>query len=94
MVKKKSKKEGVLNLEDSQRNMISYIFGIISIVMAFLSPIVGIIFGIIGMIQGKEDKTKIYNRSKRLNIIGIILGTAMFILTIALSNWLNQIPAA
>ena len=95
MAKKKKSKESVLNLEDSQRNIISYILGIVSIVMAFLSPIVGVIFGIIGLTQGKGDKTKIYNRAKRLNIIGIILGVALFILTVVVfSSGMGQIPTA
>ena len=50
---------------------VAYIFGVLSIVLAFFSPLAGIIIGIIGLIQSNKNKVP---KAKKLNIIGIILG--------------------
>ncbi|KKL72911.1 hypothetical protein LCGC14_2080210, partial [marine sediment metagenome] len=49
---------------------VSYVLGILSIVFAFISPMAGLILGVIGLVQAKKQKAL---RAKRLNIIGIIL---------------------
>ena len=59
--KKSSKKEnkGVpLELDKSQKNLIGYVLGIVSIVVAFLSPIGAVVFGIIGLTQSRSDSTR------------------------------------
>ncbi len=56
----------------------SYIFGIVSIVMAFFTPLLGLVFGIIGLIQSVKQKTNISSLSKKLNIIGIVLSVIVF----------------
>ena len=47
----------------------SYLLGIVSIVMAFFTPLLGLAFGIIGLVQSAKQKTKISKLSKKLNII-------------------------
>jgi fumarate reductase subunit D len=70
---------------------ISYIFGIISIVMAIISPLAGIIFGTIGMIQNKNQKDELSKKARIYNIIGIILGSIFLILLIIMNFYfLNQ----
>ena len=56
----------------------SYIFGIVSIVMAFFTPLLGLIFGIIGLVQSAKQKTEVSRSSKKLNIIGIVLSVIVF----------------
>ncbi len=56
----------------------SYIFGIVSIVMAFFTPLLGLVFGIIGLIQSAKQKTDVSRLSKKLNIIGIVLSVIVF----------------
>ena len=56
----------------------SYIFGIISIVMALFTPLLGLVFGIIGLVQSSKQKTDISRLSKKLNIIGIVLSIIIF----------------
>lgn len=56
----------------------SYIFGIISIVMALFTPLLGLVFGIIGLIQSFRQKTNISSLAKKLNIIGIVLSVIVF----------------
>ena len=56
----------------------SYIFGIVSIVMALFTPLLGLVFGIIGLIQSGKQKTNISKLSKKLNIIGIVLSVIIF----------------
>ena len=56
----------------------SYIFGIVSIVMALFTPLLGLVFGIIGLVQSSKQKTDISKLSKKLNIIGIVLSIIIF----------------
>ena len=86
MAKKKSKKSDSKKqeLENSQKNLVSYILGIVSIIMAFFSPAIAIVFGIVGLIQGEKEETFIYDKSKKLNIAGIILGVILFVLNVVL----------
>jgi len=62
----------------------SYILGIVSIVTAVFQPLLGIILGIIGLIQSNRQKTNISRLSKKLNIIGIVVGVVLFAVTIIL----------
>ena len=58
---------------------VSYVLGILSIVFAFFSPVAGLVLGIIGLVQSNRHKA---SRSRKLNIIGIILSAIFFILSI------------
>lgn len=57
---------------------VSYVLGILSIVFAFISPMAGLILGIIGLVQAKKQKAL---RAKRLNVIGIILSVIFLIIS-------------
>jgi len=41
-------------MAEKDSSFIAYIFGIISIVMAFFTPFAGLIFGIIGLVQSNK----------------------------------------
>lgn len=56
----------------------SYILGIVSIVTAFFTPLLGLIFGIIGLIQSARQKTEVSRLSKKLNIIGVVISVIVF----------------
>lgn len=58
---------------------VSYVLGILSIVFAFVSPIAGLVLGIIGFRQSKKKKVK---ESNKLNSIGITLSAIMLVLSI------------
>jgi len=58
---------------------VSYVLGILSIVFAFVSPLAGLILGIIGLVQSKKYKIE---KSKRLSTIGIILSIIFLIISI------------
>ena len=60
---------------------VAYILGLLSIVLAFFSPIAGFIFGIIGFVQSKKQKS---SKAKRLNVIGIVLCIIFLIIDILL----------
>ena len=60
----------------------SYILGIVSIVTAIFQPLLGISLGIIGLVQSNKQKTNISKLSKRLNIIGIIIGVVLFVVSL------------
>ena len=53
---------------------VSYTLGILSIVFAFISPLGGIILGIVGLIQSRKPTSPILKKARILNTIGIILG--------------------
>jgi hypothetical protein len=58
---------------------VAYTIGILSIVMAFFSPIAGLILGIIGLVQSKKQKV---DKAKKLNTIGIILSVIFIIVSV------------
>ena len=64
---------------------ISYVFGVMSIVLAFFTPLAGIIFGILGIVQSQKQKTQLAERARKLSIIGIILSIVIFIVIVILS---------
>ena len=78
VVKEQKKK---LNLDFS---FAAYLLGIIAVVDSFISPIAGVIFGIIGLVFSKKEKNEISRKAKILNIIGIVVGTIFFLFSIAL----------
>ncbi len=71
--------------EKEDLSVVSYVLGVVSIVMAIFTPLAGIVFGIVGLFQSKKQKTKLSEKAKKLNIIGIILGIILFIVTIILA---------
>lgn len=71
-------------VEKKYFGVVSYTLGVISIVMAFFTPLAGLIFGVIGFKLNKKQKKE--NRdSRKLNLIGIVLGAVLSILQIALA---------
>ncbi|MDP2672682.1 MAG: DUF4190 domain-containing protein [Nanoarchaeota archaeon] len=62
----------------------SYVFGIFSIVMAFFSPLIGLVLGIIGLVQSRKQKTTLSNLSKKLNIFGIVISVVLFAVSLFL----------
>ena len=71
-------------------SVVSYVFGIISIVLAFFTPLAGLIFGIIGFVQSKKQKTELSKKAKKLSTIGIILSIILFIITVVLAVYLSK----
>lgn len=57
----------------------SYLLGILSIVFAFVSPVAGLILGIIGLNQGKRHGG---DKAKKLNTIGIILSIIFIVVSL------------
>jgi uncharacterized membrane protein len=62
----------------------SYILGIVSIVLAFFTPLAGLIFGIIGFVQSKKQKTELSKKARKFNIIGIVLSIIFLIISLVL----------
>ena len=58
---------------------VSYVLGILSIVFAFVSPVAGLILGLISLTQSKKHGV---SRAKRLSTIGIILSIVFLIISI------------
>jgi len=83
MAKKKGEKKEIK--KDSA--MISYIFGIISIVLAFFTPMAGLIFGIIGLVQSKKQKDDLSIRAKKLSTLGIILSLVFLVVALAITAY-------
>jgi len=65
-------------------SLVAYIFGILSIVMAFFVPTAGIVFGIIGIIQSKRNKKELSAKAKKLSIIGLILSIILLAVSLVL----------
>ncbi|MBT96689.1 hypothetical protein CMI49_01165 [Candidatus Pacearchaeota archaeon] len=68
----------------------SYVLGIISIVLAFFTPLAGLILGIIGLRLSKRQKSELSKKAKRYNTLGIILSLIFFIITIIITIYLTK----
>ena len=66
-------------------SVVAYIFGIVSIVMAFFNPAAGIVFSIVGLVQSKRHRGELSARAKKLSTIGLILGIILLIVSIIVS---------
>lgn len=66
----------------------SYIFSVVSIVLAFFQPVAGLVFGIIGLVQSKKQKSDFSNIAKKLSIIGIVISVVVLILSIVAASYL------
>ena len=58
---------------------VSYVLGILSIVFTFVSPVAGLILGLVGLSQSKKHRVA---ETKKLNIIGIVLSVIFLIISI------------
>lgn len=66
-------------VEKTDLASVSYTLGILSIVLAFFSPIAALILGIIGFVQSKKQN---FGKAKKLNVIGIILSIILIIISV------------
>lgn len=76
-------------VEKKDLSVVSYILGIISIVLAFFNSPAGLVFGVIGFIQSKKQKTELSKKAKKLNKIGIILSIILLAISIAITAYLT-----
>jgi len=72
----------------------SYTLGIISVVLGFLSPLAGLIFGVIGFQLSKKPNDDLSKKAKKLNKIGIIISIVVLIVLIALNIYFYFNPEA
>jgi hypothetical protein len=77
-------------------SQVSYILGIVSIVLAFFTPLAGLIFGVVGLVLGKKENTGLAKKGVKLNTIGIIVSVIILIVVIIFSalapNLLENFP--
>lgn len=76
----KAVKKTKLNFE-----VVAYVLGIVSIVEAVFSPLLGIIFSILGLVLSTRQKTDMSRKAKILSIIGLIIGVVLFIAVLVLT---------
>lgn len=74
-------------MKDGDFSEISYLLGILSIVLSFFQPVAGFILGIIGLVHSRKQKTPLSQKAKKFNIIGIILSIIFFALTAAITAY-------
>ncbi len=84
----KKEKKAKEKMDRKNLTLISHVLGILSIVMVFFSPFVGIILGTVGLVHGMKEKTELSKKARLLNIIGIILGIVLIILSVVISKYL------
>ena len=66
----------------AEKEVVSYVLGILSIVFALFTPVAGLIMGIIGYSMSRKHKGGLGKRAKKFNIIGIILSVIILIISI------------
>jgi len=81
-------------MEKEDYSHISYVLGVVSIVISIFSPIVGLVLGIIGLRLSKKQISGISKKARKLNIWGIIISIVAFLiyLSITLLNNLGYLP--
>lgn len=72
--------------------LVSYILGIVSIVLAFFTPVAGLVFGIVGLVLSKKQKNAFSEKGKKLNTIGITIGIIVLILTVVVAIIASKNP--
>ena len=72
-----------------EKRGVAYTLGILSIVLAFFIPLASVVLAIIGLVQNKKEKSKM---AKKLNIIGLIFGAILFIVSLAINYLPNSFP--
>jgi len=73
-----------------EASLVAYLLGIVSVVLAFFQPVAAVVFGIIGLVQGKRQSAPLSKIAKKLNIIGIILGIVLFAIGIIITIYFAQ----
>lgn len=77
--------------------LVGYVFGIISVVLAFFTPLAGLVFGIVGYVHSRKTKEVLGKKSRILNIVGMILSVIFLALVVVLTavgvNSLQNFPA-
>ena len=86
---KKTKK--VVKKKKVNYEMPAFILGILSIVFAFVSPLAGVILGIVGLVQSKRQSTILSKKAKKLNIIGIVIGAIILIATVLMTAFMGTV---
>lgn len=72
---------------------VSYVFGIVSIVLAFFQPLIGFVFGVIGFVHSRKQKTPLSKKARKFNIIGIILNVIFAVLAVGLAAYFTSTGA-
>jgi len=70
------------NKNHEGRAIVGFTLGILGIIFAIISPFAGIIISIFGLIESSKEKNDLGKKAKKLNIIGLILGVIVLMLTI------------
>lgn len=72
-------------------SLVSYILGIASIVMAIFNSFAGVTFGVIGLLQARKQKTELSKKAKKLNLIGIIAGVVLFVISMIITLYFSNL---
>ena len=73
---------------------VSYAFGILSIIFGFISPLAGLVLGIIGVNLSKNQKSEMAKNGKKYSKIGIVISVIMLIITLTMSWYVYKNPIA
>ena len=75
-----------------EKNNASLVMGILSIILAFVFPLVSPILGILGLVLASSNQRESgldYTTEKILSIVGIVLSVVMFIVIISQLSGIN-----
>ena len=76
-----------------EKNNSSFVMGIISIIVAFIFPLLSIIFGILGLalaILNQNESGLDYTTEKILSIVGIVLSVIFCLMFISQLSGINK----
>lgn len=75
-----------------EKNNASLVMGILSIILAFVFPLLGPILGILGLVLASSNQRESgldYTTEKNLSVLGIVLSVVMFIVIISQLSGIN-----
>ena len=77
--------------QEQDKIFFSYIMGILSIVFAIFYSIAGVVIGLIGIHKIRYLQGEKARKTRKLNIIGIVLGIILFVLSAILQYYLGNL---
>ena len=66
----------------NEGEIVGYMLGILSIVLAFFQPLAAIVVGIVGLVQSRKQTNELGKKAKKLNTLGIIIGIIVLIISV------------
>lgn len=70
-----------------------YILSIVALVFAFVTPIAGLVLGIVGLIQTNKEKNPMAKKGKVMSIIAICVSIILLVIALLITLGIISFPS-